>query len=56
MRIVSPSVVIESLDPDALRTIERIGRTSYKSEDRITEVLFGDVKESDANNSRAASN
>lgn len=35
MKIVSASAVIEDATPDALRRIEIVGRTCYKSEDRI---------------------
>lgn len=38
MRIVKPSVTLEWITPDALRVIERAGRTCYKSDDRITET------------------
>lgn len=35
MQIISASAVIEDATPDALRRIEIVGRTCYKSEDRI---------------------
>lgn len=37
MRIVEPSATLLWITPDALREIERAGRTCYKSEDKITE-------------------
>ena len=38
MRIVSPQAIIESdLTADALKMIEKAGRTCYKSENCITE-------------------
>lgn len=36
MKIIKPSVVLEWITPDALLTIEKAGRTCYKSEDKIT--------------------
>lgn len=37
MILVRPSVELEHITPDALKLIERAGRTCYKSEDRITD-------------------
>lgn len=37
MRIVQPSATLESITPDALKLVERCGRTAYKSEDKITD-------------------
>lgn len=36
MKIVEPSVILEWITPDALKVIERAGRTCYKSEWAIT--------------------
>jgi len=36
MKIIKPSVSLEFITPDAMQLIEKIGRTCYKSEDRIT--------------------
>jgi thymidylate synthase (FAD) len=38
MKIVEQSAVVEWMTPNPLQAIERIGRTCYKSEDKITEV------------------
>jgi thymidylate synthase (FAD) len=37
MQIIKPSAVLEWATPDAVRVIERAGRTCYKSEDKITD-------------------
>lgn len=37
MKIIKPSVEILTATPDILRTIERAGRTCYKSESKITQ-------------------
>lgn len=37
MNIVSQSVILEAITPNAMQLIERAGRTCYKSEDKITD-------------------
>lgn len=37
MKVIKPSFKIEKIPKDLLKTIERIGRVCYKSEDKITE-------------------
>lgn len=41
MDLIKPSATIEAITPDALKLIERAGRTCYKSEDKITIISAG---------------